>query len=387
MPADRYIDTAEALQELCKTLAESDWLCLDTEFIREKTYYPRLCLVQVATADVVACIDPLVIEDLSPLSTLLHDAGITKVMHAASQDMEIFYYLNGRLPAPIFDTQVAAALMGLGDQVGYGRLVEDMLQVSLDKSHSRTDWSQRPLHDEQIRYAADDVRYLRDIYHQQRQWLIEHDRLEWLDADFESLCNPERYRPAPDQAWLRVKGFQRLKPEQLMVLKELAGWREQKAMDSDRPKRWVLKDEVLLDLARRMPQKLEDLSRIRGLEAGQIRNSGDVILQHIRQARQIPREEWPKLPKRTSLNPNQDTMADLLMASLRLSGIEASISAQAIASRKEVEQLVAGERDLNLLQGWRLELAGRAMLDILEGRSTLIVDQDKVARISTALTE
>jgi ribonuclease D len=387
MPTDRYIDTPQALEELCHTLAESDWFCLDTEFIREKTYYPRLCLIQVATPDVVACIDPLAVEDLSPLSTLLHDPGITKVLHAASQDMEIFYYLDEQLPAPVFDTQIAASLMGLGDQVGYGKLVEDMLQVNLDKSHSRTDWSQRPLQEEQIRYAADDVRYLRDIYLQQREWLIEHGRLPWLDEDFKSLCDPKRYRPDPDQAWKRVKGIQRLKPEQLMVLKELAGWREHKAMDSNRPKRWVLKDEVLLELARRAPQKLDDLARIRGLEPGQVRNSGEHILELIKQARQKSREEWPKLPKRIRLTADQDTIADLLMASLRLSGIEASISVQAIATRKEVEQLVAGERNLNLLRGWRLELAGRELLYILDGHSTLVVKEGKVERINPGFTE
>jgi len=382
MSEDLYIDTPEALQELCASLANTDWFCLDTEFIREKTYYPRLCLIQVANPDIVACIDPLAIEDLSPLSALLHDPEIIKVIHAASQDMEIFYYLHQELPAPLFDTQVAASLMGLGDQMGYGRLVEEMLQVSLDKSHSRTDWSQRPLQEEQIRYAADDVRYLRDIYQQERQWLVDHDRLNWLDEDFKGLCNPERYKPDPEQAWKRVKGNQRLKPQQLMVLKDLANWREHKAMESDRPKRWVLKDEVLLELARRAPNQLEELSRIRGLEPGQIRNSGQQIIEIIQKARQRPKTEWPELPRKVRLTEEQDTITDLLMASLRLSGIEASISVQAIATRKDVEQLVLGERELNLLRGWRLELAGRTLLDILSGDSALIVKQGKIERFS-----
>jgi len=380
MSEDQYIDTPEALRELCATLTRSDWFCLDTEFIREKTYYPRLCLIQVANPDIVACIDPLAIEDLSPLSVLLHDPSIIKVIHAASQDMEIFYYLDQVLPTPLFDTQVAASLMGLGDQMGYGRLVEEMLQVSLDKSHSRTDWSQRPLEEEQIRYAADDVRYLRDIYQQEREWLVEHERLNWLDEDFKGLSNPERYKPDPEQAWKRVKGNQRLKPQQLMVLKDLADWREHRAMESNRPKRWVIKDEVLLELARRAPNKPEELSRIRGLEPGQIRNSGQEIIDIIRGAQGRPREDWPELPRKTRLSEEQDTITDLLMASLRLSGIEASISVQAIATRKEVEQLVLGERDLNLLKGWRLELAGRNLLDILAGESALRVQEGKIER-------
>jgi ribonuclease D len=296
--------------------------------------------------------------------------------------MEIFYYLDEKLPAPLFDTQIAASLMGLGDQVGYGRLVEDMLQVSLDKSHSRTNWSQRPLEAEQIRYAADDVRYLRDIYQQERQFLLEHDRLHWLDEDFKNLTSAERYKPTPEEAWKRVKGNQRLKPQQLMVLKELAGWRELKAMSSNRPRRWVLKDEVLLELARRGPKKLEDLSRIRGLEPGQIRNSGEEILRVIQEAMKQPRAVWPELPRRIRLSEEQDTIADLLMASLRLSGLEASISVQAIATRKEVEQLILGERDLNLMKGWRLQLAGSSLLDILAGKSALRVNNGRIERFT-----
>jgi ribonuclease D len=272
--------------------------------------------------------------------------------------------------------------MGLGDQVGYGRLVEDMLQVSLDKSHSRTDWSQRPLEAEQIRYAADDVRYLRDIYQQERQFLLEHDRLHWLDEDFKNLTSAERYKPTPEEAWKRVKGNQRLKPQQLMVLKELAGWRELKAMSSNRPRRWVLKDEVLLELARRGPKKLEDLSRIRGLEPGQIRNSGEEILRVIQEAMKQPRAVWPELPRRIRLSEEQDTIADLLMASLRLSGLEASISVQAIATRKEVEQLILGERDLNLMKGWRLQLAGSSLLDILAGKSAMRVNNGRIERFT-----
>jgi ribonuclease D len=296
--------------------------------------------------------------------------------------MEIFYYLDEKLPAPLFDTQIAASLMGLGDQVGYGRLVEDMLQVSLDKSHSRTNWSQRPLEAEQIRYAADDVRYLRDIYQQERQFLLEHDRLHWLDEDFKNLTSAERYKPTPEEAWKRVKGNQRLKPQQLMVLKELAGWRELKAMSSNRPRRWVLKDEVLLELARRGPKKLEDLSRIRGLEPGQIRNSGEEILRVIQEAMKQPRAVWPELPRRIRLSEEQDTIADLLMASLRLSGLEASISVQAIATRKEVEQLILGERDLNLMKGWRLQLAGSSLLDILAGKSAMRVNNGRIERFT-----
>jgi ribonuclease D len=377
-----YIDKAEDLAELCAQLAGNEWLCLDTEFIREKTYYPQLCLIQVSSPDIIACIDPLAIKDLSPLSALLADEKITKVFHAASQDMELFYHLEQKIPQPLFDTQIAASLMGLGDQIGYGGLVKEILGINLDKSHSRTDWSQRPLEAEPIRYAADDVRYLRDCYQQQLNWLSEKGRLDWLHDDFEKLTNPARYQPVPENTWMRVKGIQKLRPQHLVVLKELAAWRENRAIASDRPRRWILKDEVLFEMARRSPKRIEELSRVRGLEERQISKHGQEWIRLIEQACQKPKSEWPELAPRNRLGPDQETIADLLMAGLRLGAQEASISPQAIATRKDVERLVSGERELDLLQGWRLELVGKELLALLEGRSGLTIENGKVTRLS-----
>jgi ribonuclease D len=376
-----YIDQHEDLASLCTALSNEKWICLDTEFIREKTYYPQLCLIQIGIPGRIACIDPLTIEDLSPLRGILADPAITKVFHAASQDMEILYYRLGLTPEPIFDTQIAASLMGMGDQVGYGRLVEDILRVQLDKSHSRTDWSLRPLDPEQINYAADDVRYLRDVYLHQLQWLSAKGRLDWLHDDFEHMTDPTRYEPRPEQMWRRIKGNQRLKPAQLMNLKKVAEWRELRAIDANRPRRWILKDEVMLEIARRAPANINDLSRVRGLEDGVVKRHGDTLLALIKDAQGTPREEWPELEKRQRLSEDQEVVVELLMAELRLSALEASISPQAIATRKQLEQLTSGRRDVDLMDGWRLELVGQRLLDLLEGKTALGICGRQVCRL------
>ncbi|HEY3488340.1 MAG TPA: ribonuclease D, partial [Gammaproteobacteria bacterium] len=199
-----HITDAAALERLCTELANNPWLVVDTEFIREKNYYPKLCLVQIGNGDTLACIDTLAVKDLTPLCELLADPRCIKVFHAAGQDLEIFYYLTGAVPQPIFDTQLAAAFLGHGEQIGYANLVKTLLDVQLDKSHTRTDWSRRPLSSGQIEYALDDVRYLRDIYLHLRQALVQAGRLEWADEDSKALTAVERYRPDPEGAWQRI---------------------------------------------------------------------------------------------------------------------------------------------------------------------------------------
>jgi ribonuclease D len=220
-----YVDTPAALDSLCAQLADASWFALDTEFLREKTYYPKLCLLQIATPDVVACVDPLALDDLAPLLALLADRNITKVLHSARQDMEIFYHLTGSPHAPVFDTQIAAPLLGLADQIGYANLVKEMLGVTLDKLHTRADWSLRPLGEEQLRYAADDVIYLAALYQPLLERLQSHGRLEWLDEDFRQLASPELYAINPENAWLKVKGGNRLKGASLSILQALANFR------------------------------------------------------------------------------------------------------------------------------------------------------------------
>ena len=373
-----YIDTTDQLAALCERLQRHDWLTLDTEFLREKTYRPRLCLLQVANPEVIACIDPLALDDLSPLLEVLYDSGITKVLHAAHQDLEIFFEMRGSLPAPVFDTQVAATLLGHGDQIGYGNLVKAELGVELDKAHARTDWCHRPLDDAQLDYAADDVRYLRDIYLNQRRQLAELGREQWLQADFNELIDPARYSNPPEAAWLRVKGSNRLRGVQLAVLQALAAWREEQAQQNNRPRRWILKDEVLLDLAKQMPADEARLRRIRGLEDGSVQRHGANLLKLIAAARQLPKEQWPTLKEGQRLPPEQEPLVDVLMALLRERCQQQRISPSAVAGRRELEQLVLGETDIPLLHGWRAVIAGQSLQALLQGKLALLVEDGRL---------
>ncbi len=371
--SDLYIDTPEALAELCVELRREDWLALDTEFLREQSYRPRLCLIQVANSHVIACIDPLAL-DIEPLLDVLYEPGITKVLHAAGQDLEIFTTLRGAPPTTIFDTQIAATVLGQGEQVGYGALVQTVLGLQLEKTQARTDWCRRPLNEEQLNYAADDVRHLREVYHAQRRQLDELGRAGWLAEDFAELADPARYTVEPDKAWRKVKGASRLKPAQLVVLQRLAAWREQRAVQLDKPRRWIIKDDPLLDLARQQPKNLDKMSHIRGLDAGLIKRSGGELLELMEKARAIPREQWPALPKGPRLSAAQEPLVDLGMALLRERCREQNISPGAVASRKDIEALLHGDDDeLPLLHGWRRAVAGEALQRLFAGELSLAV--------------
>lgn len=371
--SQRYIDNAADLRALCAELQSHAWFALDTEFMREKNYYAQLCLIQVATEEVVACIDPFGIDDLGPLLDLLYDPNITKVLHAAHQDLEIFHVMHGRPPAPVFDTQLAATLLGHGDQIGYGALVKESLGVELEKAHSRADWSLRPLTEEQLHYAADDVRYLAQLYLHQLDALEESGRLEWLQEDFALLSDPHTYDNPPLEAWQRIKGVQLLKGVQLAVLQSLAAWRERKAQESDRPRRWILKDEILFDMARHQPDSRDKLARIRGLEKGLVERYGALWLELLQQARQTPQDEWPQLQRPPRLTPEQEAVADAMMALLRLRAQQQRVSPAALGARRELERLLLGDPHSALLHGWRAALAGHDLQRLLRGELTLQV--------------
>lgn len=380
MAEPRYVDTPAALDALCVDLQGSDWLALDTEFIREKTYYPRLCLIQVANDAHIACIDPLALEGLEPFWQLLYDPAVTKVLHAAQQDLEIFTLLRGTPPSPLFDTQVAATLLGQGEQIGYATLVQVLLGVELDKSQVRTDWSRRPLSPEQLAYAADDVRHLREVFHYQRAALTERGRLEWLDEDFAALADPARYRVDPDTIWTRIKGASRLKPRQLAVLRALAAWREREAMARDRPRRWIVDDNLLVDLARLQPTEATQLGRLRGLDGERRRRYGEALLAVIAKARETPADEWPTPERSQSLSSEQDALLDALLAIVKLCAAEHQVSSGSLAGRRELEQLVQGG-DIALLHGWRKALAGDAVQHFLAGESHLAMGDDGLCRV------
>ncbi len=369
-----FVDTPQDLDTLCQQLAGSEWLAVDTEFIREKTYYPRLCLIQICNGEVAACVDPLALDDLQPLLDILFDGRVLKILHAARQDLEIFLHDYRRIPMPVFDTQPAAALLGHGDQIGYANLVKQLLDVELPKDQSRTDWSRRPLDRQQLRYALDDVIYLGRLYLHMRGHLFDRERLQWLASDFATLADPQTYYPSPDTLWRRTKGRQQLRGRQLAVLQQIAAWRERQARARDLPRKWVLKDDVMVELSRRMPRDANGLSQIRGLEPGQIRREGDALLGLIADGAGLPREQWPSEQRRgRHLGPAQEAMVDLLSAALRLIAAQHQLSPLAIASRKELEKLVDGEDDCVLHEGWRHALAGKTLSALLRGEKQLLV--------------
>ncbi|MFP4131013.1 MAG: ribonuclease D [Thiohalospira sp.] len=366
------VDRADALTELTAHLAEQPWLAVDTEFLRERTYYPQLCLVQVATPEGdVACIDPLALTDLSPLWAVLADPGITKVFHAAAQDVEVLLQTAGAVPAPLFDTQIAAALSGLGDQVGYARLVEARLGVTLDKSASRADWSRRPLEPELLRYAGDDVRYLARLYPALRDELAARGRLAWLEDDFARLTDPAAYANPPLEAWRRVRGHHQLDGPGRGILRALAAWREEAAAAADIPRGWVVRDELLLEIARRRPRNAQRLGKLRGSHKLD-EATREALLARVNATLDEPPAQWPAVEARPQLEPAGEAAVDALMAVARLAAEEAGVSVASLTGRKELERLVAGETDLPVLQGWRGELAGRRLRAWLAGEIALV---------------
>ncbi|MDG4553474.1 MAG: ribonuclease D [Candidatus Competibacter sp.] len=356
-----YIVDQPALNDFCAGLRGAAWLALDTEFIREQTFYPQLCLIQVASADQVACIDPLALPSLDPLLDLLYDPAMTKVLHAAQQDLEIFHHLRGAVPTPVFDTQLAALALGHGNQIGYAALVQQLLGVELDKTHTRANWRHRPLAPEWLAYAADDVRYLRELYLRQQAALAARGWLDALAEDFAALAAPHRYRLQPREIWRRVREHNRLRGVQRAVLRALAAWREERASTHDRPRRWILDDAVLLELARRMPKTPDELSRIRGLPATTAQREGEPLLARIAAARAEPPEQWPIRTPRPRFPPEKAAEVDEMLALIAARADHYRIPSQCIADRWDVEKLLLGE-DSPLRHGWRAAAIGRELL-------------------------
>jgi ribonuclease D len=374
----KFIDTQDAFHQFCQQIKDSNWLAIDTEFLREKTYHPQLCLIQIANDDVIACVDPLAITDLTELLDILYKPDMTLVFHAARQDLELFFLLRDALPQNLFDTQLAATVLGYGDQIGYGKLVKECLDVDLDKSHSRTDWSKRPLDQAQIDYAADDVRYLRKLYPILKSSLNEKGRLTWLSDDFTKLTDIKTYTPAPDKIWRKVKGAGRLKGVQLAILQKISQWREHKAIEKNRPRRWILKDEVVLDLARIAPKSTDKLKKIRGLEDKTISKHGQTLINEIEKAKSLPESEWPIIKQPIPLTNEQEALIDALMALLRHYCAEQSIAPAAVATRKDIELLVRGEPDISLVTGWRREIVGQYLEQFLRGELNISANHQQL---------
>lgn len=362
-----YVDTPKRLDDLCERLAGAASIALDTEFLRERTFYAKLCLLQVATEELVACVDPIALPTLEPLLKIIYDERVIKIMHAGRQDIEILYDLRGTLPRPVYDTQIAATLLGFGDQVSYQTLVRDTLGVDLEKNHTRTNWEQRPLDSGQLRYAQDDVRYLHEVWHRQRRQLEDKGRVDWLADDFANLVNIKNYDKAAEEAWRRIRGIRVLKGIQLAALQELATWREHRAREFDRPRKWVVSDDVLIDIARHMPMDMEALHRIRGLDVRTLRRVGEDLVQAMHRVKKLPESEWPSLGLRFTPTPAEEVMVDAMMAIVRQCGITNGISPAALASRRELEQLIACKDDQAILHGWRGNLLGNHLKAFING--------------------
>ncbi len=367
-----FVERDEQLREVCARLAQAEWLTVDTEFLREKTYYPQLCLVQIASASEVACIDPLKVTSLDPLIALFANPNILKIFHAARQDMEMFWHSHRMLPAPLFDTQVAAPLLGYSEQMGYATLVKERLGIDIDKSETRTDWSRRPLTNSQLDYAAADVRHLADLFPKMRDELNQRGRLEWLAEDFAVLTDPATYENPPEHAWKRLRGLQKFRGPALACAQALAAWREQRAQQENRPRKWVLDDDALMTLARIKASSVDDLRRIRGLQAPVVDRYGEQLIALLEAARQREPEPLPDYERPTTLTEDQEAAVDVLLGVLRQLAARQDLNPTSIASRKDLQDLVRGERAHSpLLRGWRRGIAGEELLDVLEGRCRL----------------
>ncbi len=382
MAKTEFINQPEALAEFVSAIQDSDWLAVDTEFLREDTYWPILCLIQVAAGDRLACIDPLALseQDMAPFRELMLDPARIKVFHAARQDLEVFHRSWGALPTPVFDTQIAASMLGHGDQIGYANLVQTVCGIELAKGHTRTDWRTRPLSAHAIEYAADDVRYLGPVYERLLDDLERTGRREWLEEEFKTLCDERLYLPDPDNAWRRVKGYRKLRPKQLAILTGLAEWREQEAVARDRPRRWIMKDEAMVDLARRQPASVEDMADMRDVPPAVRQKHGETIVAIVKSGQDRTPPAMAATPDR--LTPAQDAQVDALMALLRARCAEHEMSPAQVATRKHLEALVRGDRDIPLLKGWRAAMAGRDLEKLLQGELSLRMDGEKLITTS-----
>ena len=379
MSSINYINTPEKLSELIEKIKRVSWLALDTEFLREKTYYPKFCLLQIATPDWVACIDPIALPQLDGLFDAIYNPAIIKVFHSCRQDLEIFYQIMGKLPYPIFDTQVAAPLLGFQDNPGYAMLVSSLLNINLSKAHTRADWSKRPLTEAQIEYAAEDVIYLCQIYQMVLKKLAELGRSDWLVSDFAELSNPELYQVNPEKAWHKIKGKNKLTGKQLSIIQTLAEWREKTAQQEDRPKSWLLRDELLFDIAKLQPETVTDLANVRGINERTLNRYGKQLCQLINVAKNrppIPLHEHGRTAKKTQ---QQEAILDILTALVRVRAEENALNPNILASRKDLEELLMADDDSPLLHGWRYSMAGKELIGLLNGELLLSVQAEKLA--------
>lgn len=375
------VTDTDTLAAICARMADADFVCVDTEFMRETTYFPDLCLVQLGTSDEACAIDPKTSGiDLEPLLKLLIRDPVLKVFHAGGQDLEIIYNLTGGTPAPLFDTQIAAMALGLGEQVGYTNLVAAYLGVQVDKGARFTDWARRPLNERQLDYAIGDVTHLATLFPMMLEKLRETGRGGWLDDEMARVSDPATYANDPDKAWERLRLPSR-KADVLGRLKALARWRELEARDKDVPRGRIVKDETLGDLAASPPRAQSDLARVRGLSAAWANNGiGDRLMRALADAQPLPLEEMPaRAPQRPGLSTDGALVADLLKLLLKIRSKEAGVAPRLIVRGDDLDALAAGVRNgLPMLHGWRNEIFGADALALVEGRTAFSVRDGKM---------
>ncbi|MBS0478891.1 MAG: ribonuclease D [Proteobacteria bacterium] len=384
------IEDNAALANLCTRLAQSPFVCVDTEFMRESTFWPELCLIQIADSNEAAAIDPMTPGiDLQPLLDLLvSNEEVLKVFHAGGQDIEIIYNLTAKTPHPLFDTQIAAMALGQGEQIGYSNLVDSWLGIQVDKGARFTDWARRPLETRQVDYAIGDVTHLARIFPKMLDRLKTTGRGAWLDQEMERIADPANYANDPDLAWKRVRIAGR-KPDVLGRLKALARWRELEARGKNLPRGRIVKDETLADLASHPPRKQADLARVRGLSATWAGNDiGGRLMAALADAKPLTVAEMPpRDDRKPGLGKDGALVADLLKLLLKIRSRDIDVASRLLARSEELEALAAGQRDgLSILEGWRYDQFGHEALDLVEGRLAFAVVNGKLRMTRTEET-
>lgn len=379
----RYITDRKGLESLCRTLERSPRLALDTEFVGEETFVPRLELIQVATEDTAAIIDFPTVQADGSLDTfwqLVCRSDVEKIVHAGRQDLDLFATHAGQIPKPFFDTQIAAAMVGYGAQVAYANLVHRLHGAKLDKAHTFTNWSARPLSRAQLTYALEDVQYLLSIHRHLHGRLTELGRLQWAHEEFTRLENMvgEKSRE-PQERYQRIRGWDSLKPKAAGVLRELAAWRETEARRRNVPRGRILRDEVLLQLARHPPQTVDELRSVRGIHSSEAERNGEQVMTTIHSALALPPSAWPTMPRDRKPDPESTGLVELLQAVLKARAAAQGIAPSLLATAADIQTLVESKRqsmaeDLPVLRGWRRQLVGGLLLQVLEGTVQVSVD-------------
>ncbi|WP_075655668.1 ribonuclease D [Pseudochrobactrum sp. B5] len=378
------ITTTQGLEQAVSQLSKSDFVTVDTEFIRETTFWPELCLIQMASPDTTALVDALAPGiDLSSFFALMADKSVVKVFHAARQDIEIVFHLGNLIPEPVFDTQVAAMVCGFGDAISYDQLVARITGVNLDKSSRFTDWRRRPLSDKQLDYALADVTHLRDVYLYLQDRLTKEGRNDWVSEEIRILTARETYDMHPDDAWKRLK-IRLRKPAELAVMQKVAAWRERAARERNVPRGRVIKDDTIQEIAQQQPRDAEALSRLRTIPKGWERSShAQGLLEAINEALSIPKEDMPRLPKQYNAPEGTGAASDVLKLLLKIITEDHGVAPKVVASSDDIDQIAAkgNAADVPALKGWRRELFGEKALQMIEGKIGIKFENRKIKAV------